>query len=253
MSLSQILRKSSMYIKKKSPLIFTLAGSVGVVATAVLAAKAAPKAMKTYTDINDDETIDAAEYIKLSWRLYIPTALTGAATIACIFWANVLSYRQQAAIASAYIMLERTYKDYKDRAKELYGPDASKQIHGSIIKEKYDPDQFISRDGETFIFYEEHYGNLFERTMLDVQIAEYNLNRKLVIDGEATVNDFLRFLNLDEIEGGDIIGWSIEAGAVSYNYSWIDFEHELIVLDDGMECYCINTVVEPSYGFRIPF
>ena len=90
--------------------------------------------------------------------------------------------------------------------------------------------------------------------MLEVQNAEYLLNRKIVTEGEACLNDFLKLLGLSEINGGDELGWSLEAGCAFYGYSWIDFEHELVELtEDGLECYIIHIAEEPTIGYTEPF
>lgn len=59
---------------------------------------------------------------------YIPAAISGTATIFCIFGANVLSKRQQAALTSAYALLNDSYNNYKDKLKELYGEEAHQKI-----------------------------------------------------------------------------------------------------------------------------
>lgn len=96
-------------LKKASPTILTCIGAVGVVATAVLAVKATPKAdglIKADSRRNHDGNPYAAtklEAVKSCWKCYIPAAATGVATIICIFGANTLNKKQQASLASAYL------------------------------------------------------------------------------------------------------------------------------------------------------
>ena len=88
-------------LKKASPTILTCIGAVGVVATAVLAVKATPKAdglIKADSRRNHDGDPYAAtklEAVKSCWKCYIPAATTGIATIICIFGANTLNKKQQ--------------------------------------------------------------------------------------------------------------------------------------------------------------
>ena len=129
-------------LKKASPTILTCIGAAGVVATAVLAVKATPKAdslIKADSRRNHDGDPYAAtklEAVKSCWKCYIPAAATGVATIICIFGANTLNKKQQASLASAYALVNRSYSDYKHKLKELYGEDAHKKIMESIAAEK---------------------------------------------------------------------------------------------------------------------
>ena len=111
-------------LKKASPTILTCIGAAGVVATAVLAVKATPKAdslIKADSRRNHDGDPYAAtklEAVKSCWKCYIPAAATGVATIICIFGANTLN--KKASLASAYALVNRSYSDYKHKLKELY-------------------------------------------------------------------------------------------------------------------------------------
>lgn len=102
-------------LKKASPTILTCIGAAGVVATAVLAVKATPKAdslIKADSRRNHDGDPYAAtklEAVKSCWKCYIPAAATGVATIICIFGANTLNKKQQASLASAYALVNRSY------------------------------------------------------------------------------------------------------------------------------------------------
>lgn len=49
-----------------------------------------------------------------AWKCYIPTAAFGLSTIACIMGANALNSRKQAALTSAYALINQSYKEYKD-------------------------------------------------------------------------------------------------------------------------------------------
>lgn len=137
---TQIASKSRARFEKGVPTILTCIGAVGVVATAVLAVKATPKALRLIEIAEDHRHDDnpnwtwspltKAEIIKTTWKCYVPAVVTGAATIICIFGANTLNRRQQASLASAYALLNRSYNDYKRKLKELYG----KETHDNIMK-----------------------------------------------------------------------------------------------------------------------
>lgn len=263
MNVTKHLVKSKNWLKKQSPTILTCIGAVGVVATAVTAVRATPKALDLCADLRHDrlrvngEEPTKLDYVLETWTCYLPSAAIGAATIAAIFAANVLGKRQIAALSSAYIFLNRSYKDYINKVKDIYGEEADKQVKAAMAKEKYSDDGLLvkSSDGDNdyCIFYEEHYGKFFERTMLEVREAEYQLNRKLCREGEASLNDFFELLDLPKSEIGEMFGWSQEDGYDFYGCSWIEFSHDLVSMEEGMECYIINTPFGPSVGYNVPF
>lgn len=274
MNTARILAKSKSFLKRKSPTILTVIGAAGVVATAVTAVKATPKALafvdeeirkqnralldeaeKNGNDVCAQiNKLKPIEVVKVAWKPYIPAIVLGTATITCIFGANVLNRRQQAALSSAYLFLEQSYKEYRNKVKALYGDDADNKVDAEIAKDKFsDEDMIPVFDGEKCLFYEEHYGKFFERTMLEVRDAEYQLNRKLAKEGEVSLNDFMEFLDLPNVKDGDILGWSQEDGFDFYNYTWIEFEHVLLTVNDDMECYMIKTPLQPTVGYDVPF
>lgn len=113
------------YLKRSSPIILTCIGAVGIVATSVMAVRATPKALDLIhknSRINHDGDPYAytkAEAVQSAWKCYIPSVLIGTSTIVCIFGANILSRHQQAALTSAYTMLNESYKQYRQAAKKF--------------------------------------------------------------------------------------------------------------------------------------
>ena len=251
-------------LKKASPTILTCIGAIGVVATAVLAVKATPKVLQLIEEEEKGtfEELKPIEKVQVAWKEYIPAAAVGAATIIAIFGANVLNRKQIASVTGAYILLDQTYKKYKDKVVELYGKETDQKVRAEVAKDIYEekkpetPEKSDKKgpdDDETLLFYEEHYGQYFHRKLIEVMDAEYRINKKLAQDGEASLNDFYEYLGLDPIEVGDAMGWSQEAICDFYNPSWIDFDHELVTMEDGMECYVINILVKPLRDYDVPW
>ena len=234
-------------VQRNSSTILTCIGAAGVIATAVLTGRATIKAVRI---VDESETHSKKEIVKTVWKEYIPAAGIGITTIACIFGANTLNKRQQAALMSAYALLDQTYKEYKSKVKEVLGEEAEQKVEDAIAEEKV-PD--ICPEEGKLLFYEPNYGQGFERTMLEVQDAEYRLNQKFAVEGEASLNDFFELLGLNKTDTGDLIGWSQETAWDNYNYQWIEFEHELKKTEGGREYYQINMPFPPTFGFFVPF
>ena len=116
-----LLNHAQKFIKRNSATILTCAGGVGLVATTGLAIKATPKAMTLLEEAKKEkgEDLTKLEVVKTVGVTYLPTILTGTATLACIFGANILNKRQQAALMSAYMLVDTKFKEYKDKVKEI--------------------------------------------------------------------------------------------------------------------------------------
>lgn len=240
------------HLKHHSPTILSCIGAAGVVATTVTAVKATPKAIthiRHDSRINHDGDPNAytkLEAVKSCWKCYIPAALIGVSTIACIFGANALNRRQQAALTSAYMLLENTYKEYQNKVKELYGEETDISVRKNIVEDKY-METYDSKSGDELLFYEHHYGEFFNCTRGEVLSAEYRFNQKFASRGYATLNDFYELLGLPKTDIGSTLGWIFDDEF--YICPWIDFKHELLELEDGMECYIINITTPPSIDY----
>lgn len=253
MTLSGLFKYAARNVKNQSPTILAIIGSAGVVATAVTAVRATPKAMRRCDGfrMENDREPTKFEIVKETWSCYVPSALIGVGTIASIFGANLLSRKQLASVTSAYILLDRTYREYKRKVVNILDEDGEKEIHREIVKDHYTNGK-KSSDEDTSLFFVDHNRGMFESTLSKVRMAEYELNRRMAKDGDVSLNDFFDLLGLPRNGIGAILGWSIEGANDKYNYGWIEFEHELVTMDDGMECYIINTPYEPDPMY-LPF
>ncbi len=261
MRMSKLKHKVDAALKKAAPTILTCVGAAGVIATAVLAVKATPKALKAVQEDsqkNHDGDPNAAtkmEAIRSGWKFYVPAAIVGTASLACIFSANVLNKKQQASLASAYAFLNRSYSAYKRKLVDLYGKEAHEKVIESLAAEKVDKDHtivaqhlcgaacldFDGIDEEDHLFYDVFSGRYFTSTVSKVLQAEYHLNRNLALNGEVHLNHFYDLLGIGGIDEGDTLGWFIND-----ELYWIDFDHSKTVLDDGLECWIIDTVFSPG-------
>ena len=241
---------AKLFFKRNASTILTCVGGIGVVATAVVAVKDTPKAMQLIEKKTEEkgEDLTTIEKIKVAGPVYIPAIAIGVSTLACIFGANVLNKRSQAALASAYALLDNSYKEYKNKVEEMYGDSASARVQGEVAKDKYTQDD-ISVDSEKQLFYDYFSERYFESTMEEVMQAEYEINRELHTKDYAYLNEFYDILGLDHIESGWELGWSMGASYAHYWKTWIDFRHEKVEMEDGMECYII-TMTEPIVDFE---
>ena len=130
---------ANLFLKRNGSIILTVLGGAGVVATAVTAVKATPKAIKLIEVYEEQkgENLTMLEKVKVAGPNYIPAILIGVGTITCIFGANVLNKRTQASLMSAYALIDNSYKEYKKKVTELYGDETHKEVISSITLSLY--------------------------------------------------------------------------------------------------------------------
>lgn len=137
------------FIRKNASTILSIIGGIGVVGTAILTAKATPKALEVIradSRINHDGDPDAytvAEAIKSSWSYFITPAMSGVATLFCIFGAGVLNKKQVNSVLAASGIINGMYKDYRQKNIELHGLDTDKEIMASIAADEADTEVHV--------------------------------------------------------------------------------------------------------------
>lgn len=251
MKMNNLLAYSKGFIRRNSSTILTCVGGAGVVVTSVLAVKATPKAILLLEKAEEEkgEELTKFEKVCVAGPSYIPSMVVGVSTVACIFGANALSKRQQASLMSAYAFLDSSYKEHKNKVKELFGDDANDQVSEEIAKDKY-AEKPINAANNKLLYYDEYSKRFFESTPAEVQRAEYELNRMIVMQDAAYLNEWYSLLGLDPVDGGYSLGWAADVCSDCYWQPWVDFAHGRITMDDGTECISIVMLCEPIMDFE---
>lgn len=244
-----LVHHSKVFLKRNASTILTGIGGAGVVVTAVMSAKATPKALRLLDEAKKEkgEELTKFETVKTAAPAYIPAILVGASTIACVFGANILNKHQQAALMSAYALLDNSYKEYKAKVKELYGEEADQHVREEIAKDKYES---TTVDDDKQLFYDEYSQRYFESTTEDLLRAENELVRLVNDYGGAFMNDWFELIGLEPTDYGDYMGWSSCELYETYWSSWIYFEHTKTIMDDGLECVIVSLQTDPSFDFE---
>lgn len=244
------------FIKRNASTILTCVGAAGVVVTAIMAAKESPKALSLLEDAKHEKGEDLTKWekVKITGPIYAPSIITGAATIACIFGSNLISKHQQAALMSAYALLDNSYKEYKKKTDELYGEEAGKHIRSEIAKDKYSGDGKMLDDNKE-LFFDFYSGRYFESTKETVMWAQYETNRAMYVNGAVCLNEYYNFLGLEEKAEYENIGWSCCLLEEAYWHPWIEFDYEETTIDEesehseGIECTIIHLPMEPFMDY----
>lgn len=246
-----LLQNSTLFLKRHASTILAYVGGAGVIATSVMAVKATPKALALLENAKKKkgEGLTKLEKIKVAGIEYIPAIIIGVSTIVCIFVANALNKRQQAALISAYALLNNSYKDYKKKLAELYGEDSVEEIKKEIAKDKYEKCSYPLEDGKE-LFYDNFSQRYFNATTEQVLQAEHTLNRRMNYAHDVYLNEFYELLGLEPTDYGDFLGWSYDEIYDVHGESWIEFDHSKTIMDDGLEVNIIYIRTEPTFGFE---
>lgn len=249
--MNNLLNKSQMFLKRNSSTILTCVGAAGVIATTVTAVKATPKALALLEQAKEEKGEDLTKFetVKIAGPAYIPSIVLGVSTLACIFGANVLNQRAQASLMSAYALVDSGYKDYKKKVDELYGEEAGAQVRAAIAKDKYEEIPVPPVEDNKRLYYDFYSDRYFEASPFEVQKAEYEINRMLMMDYGVYLNEWYSQLGLEPVDHGYDFGWNIDYNMETYWQTWVDFHHEKVVMDDGLECIIISFVQEPYPDF----
>lgn len=250
--------KKSKFSKNTASIILTCLGGAGVIATSVMAVQETPKALKLMDEAEKEKCAKLSkwEVIKTTAPAYLPSVVCGAATIACIFGANILSQKQQASLASGYAFIEQSYRQYRQKVIELYGIEAhEKVVEALAVEDAHEVyhyvqsgfgcySQYLEDDySEPKLFYDAYGRRYFNAPLEQVLQAEYHLNRIFVTEGGCVcLNEFYEYLGLDPTPNGEKVGWNMYYDETF----WIDFNHRKVTMDDGLECYIIETAFMPT-------
>lgn len=237
--------------KKRTPEILTGIGIAGMVLTTVMAVRATPKALREIEEEKDRQgvtEIEPADTIKVTWKCYIPAAVTGTMSIICLIGAQSVNGRRNAALSAAYALSESALKEYQSKVVETIGEKKERTVRDSIAKDRIDrkpvstQEVIITEKGNTLCF-DYVSGRYFKSDREKINKAVNDLNRRMRDEMYISLNDFYYEIGLPEIGLGGDLGWNIDKG-----YIEPDFSSQLT--DDGTPCLVISYLVEPRYDYR---
>ncbi len=244
------LRPVQISIQKRSPEILTGIGIAGAIIATVMAVKATPKALSLMGEKKKDlekEQLSPVETVKTCWSCYVPAAVTGGFSIACLIGANSVHLKRNAALATAFTLSETTLKEYKEKVAEKIGQKKEQDIRDEIAKDKITRDPVSSNEviltgkGNT-LCYDAVSGRYFRSDRDKIDKALNELNRRMMSEMYISLNDFYDEIGLSRIGLGDVLGWNIEKGFISPEFSYQGAE-------DGTPCLVISYLVDPQYNF----
>ena len=250
-------------LKKYSPEILIVTGIAGGIAGTVMACKATTKAvpvlekakeeLDTIHKNNLEESLEdscsqedtnkklASVYthtgIELI-KLYAPSLILGGFSITSILASNNILRKRSAAIGAAYVILDKSFKEYRGRVIERFGKEVDRELKNNVKSVKFketetDPETGKEKKVEktAFVvnpsdisgyarFFEQYTTDESGKTILNPHWEsnnEYNLmfikaqeryaNDLLHAKKRLFLNDVYEMLGLPRTKAGQVVGW----------------------------------------------
>lgn len=249
-NITNIIKGIKASISRHSPEILTGIGIAGMVTTTILAVKATPKAIKLIEAEKQAKRVDAlspVDTVKTVWKCYIPAAMTGVSSIACLIGSNAINAKRNAALTTVYTLSEMARNEYKEKVIETIGEKKERTIKERVDAERIKKDpvskkEVIITEKGTTLCYDHVFGRYFKSDIDLINRAMNKINREIVINMYASLNDFYAELGLSPVEMGYDLGWNIDDGT-------IEIEPSSQLADDGTPCLVIDYSVSPKYNY----
>ena len=239
-------------VQKHSPEILAGVGVVGVVASTVMACKATmklndileesketrdkirevesnPRYEEQYSheDAKKDLTINYTQTAMKIAKLYAPAVILGSASLGCLLASNDILRKRNAALSAAYMTVDKSFKEYRQRVVDRFGEEVEKEIRYNIKAEEV-TSTVVAEDGsETTItetvktmdpnLYSDYAKFFDEANPYWQKDPEYNFmflksqqqyaNDLLKARGRLFLNEVYEMLGIDKTKAGQIVGW----------------------------------------------
>lgn len=217
------LKFATRHISDNSPAILTAMGALGVVSTAVLAARGAIAADRVLDEhregvygIDRTKYMSFSEKLQLTWKFYLPAALAGGTTIACIVGANSINAKRNAALMGLYSLTDRTLTEYREKVFERLGEAKERVIQDDVARDRIDNNP-ISKKGLHKTEYGTHlcfdsvsdryFTGDVERIRQVVEAFNEELRTKVAY---VTLNQFYEAIGIPPTLIGSTVGWDNE-------------------------------------------
>lgn len=239
-------------VRKRAPALLMGAGIAGMVTTTVLAVRATPKALRLLEQQKaetPEEDLSPTEVVKTVWKCYIPAAVTGAISIACLIESHKIHGRRNAALATLYSLSESALREYQEKVIETVGPKKEEHIRDEIDKDKVQAiivdDRMVVNTGHgTTLCLDSITNTPFWSDINYLKKVMNDLNHQMVSTFDVSLNEFYMELGLDPIDPnvGDLIGWNTT--------KMIDLEFSSQLTRDGRPCLVMRHGQPPFYEFQ---
>ena len=247
--IARVINTTKGFVTKHSPEILTGIGITGMITSTVLAVRVTPKAVMLLEQAKEEkqDVLTPVETVKVTWKLYLPSVLTGVASISCIIGATTISSKRNAALATAYSLSEKALIRYKDKVIETIGEKKEKEIKDKIAQDEVDKRPvskspvIITSKGNTLCM--DYISGRYFRSDLDVIRKVINeLNREMTYHNYVSLDELYDRIGLDPIKNSGRLGWNLADGLIELDIS-------TCLSEDDEPCIVIDYNHAPKYEF----
>ena len=259
-TLSKLARDVKVSLSKHSPEILIGFGIAGMITTTVLAVRATPKALRLIDAKKEElevEKLTPMETVKTTWKCYIPAAVSGVASAACLIGSNSVNAKRNAALATAYKLSESAFSEYRDGALEVIGEKKERAIRDKIAEKQIEEhpvsktEVIVTGKGQTLCFdpfSHRYFYSSIDKINKAVNKLNHEINTSPFCNDGVTLNDFYDEIGIPGTATGDGLGWSLSTGLIEiYPSAQIVEEGEE---HEGEPCLVLTFAKPPQYdGF----
>lgn len=223
MNITSYVKTAKSVITANSPVLLVGTTIAGVVTTGVLSAKAGYKARGIIdeaegrydlADPNAVVDLTVQEKAQLTWLCYATAGISGAGTIAAAVGTHTVHTKRANAMAALYAVTSNKLDDMTEKAEELLGPKKTQQLQNDVAQKSIErrPEsgdtEVLMTDEGTELCYDDWSGRFFMSSMPRLEAAINDVNRQLIDEGDASLNDWYDRVGLPDIPMGQSFGWS---------------------------------------------
>lgn len=249
-NVTKFIRGTKLKLAKHSPEILMGLGITGMISTTVLAVRATPRALELIEEAKNEKWVDKltpVDTVKAAWKCYIPAAITGVSSIACLICANSIHAKRGAALATAYKISEAALAEYSSKVIETVGEKKEELIRDKVAEEQIrkhpvSQTEVIVVGKDTTRFLEPISGRYFEIEIEKVRRAENVINRRLIAEMYMSLNEFYDEIGIPHTDLGDMLGWNIDDGM-------IDIRLPAGKDENDKPCLVIEFNIKPRYDY----
>ena len=260
MEIKKMINKVKFNVVKHSPEILMGIGIAGVVTSTVLACRSTLKVKdiledketnmnnvkevlaegrEDYTeeDARKDKTIIMTTTAIRIMKLYAPSVIIGAGSIACLLESHNVMRNRNAGLAAALAATTESFKQYRERVTAKYGDEVDKEMRYGIKKEKKEKDGKKTKEDIVVGCDEKElsgYARYFNESNINwTDDPQYNMmflrqnqnwaNDKLISQGYLYLNDVYDALGFPKTKAGQVVGWVYDPKNNERGDNYIDF------------------------------
>ena len=251
--MTDIVKNLKNFTVKNSSAILTAIGITGMFSAGVLAVSVTPKAlrlMEEKKEENDTDKLTPVEVVKTTWLCYIPAVGLSLVSVICLIEAQHINTKRNMAVAAAYQISERAFKEYRSKVIEKLGEKKDKEIKYEVAKEAVKKKPVIKQEivdlkiGDT-LCYDTLSGRYFRSDIERIKRKVNELNKTLLNDYYISLNDFYDHIGLPYISIGNELGWNLEEDGL------IELEFSSQLVYGEKPCLVIDYRVSPRFGYNV--